>query len=548
MAPSRRIHSGTAAAAFGFAAFATAQGFQAPVSYTLGASPRSIHASDFNSDGYCDLFATTDLDGRMLLGQPGGGFAAGPTSTNPNPNGDTAIADFNGDGNLDLVRTSPGFIGNVLLQLGDGLGGFAPAITLGNAQGSSESEPHVADANGDGVPDVLVATVASATSLRVSCMLGVGGGGVQAPLTSLWGAVLGGARLQSMALADLNDDGAIDLVLEGGQLFFGGFLAPMQGAGDGTFSVSPGISFCTEAFGSIAVGDLNGDLREDFLFGGQTPPPPGSPFIPGVAPVGFIPSLATGVLGTYVPLQIFNAIGQFSYLGGLKIGDATADGKADAFYVEANTGTKTPTLWVAAASPGGQFLTPPVPTSFGASNAFAAGFEAADFDLDGRLDVAAGMSTGEIVVLRGAAPTATGVAMYGAGTPGCHGTLAVSTNSTPQVGNAAYGYFFTNGPANSLGLFLATDSQDLAGSDPFGLNITLHVDFFSAIEIYAADILFDASGQGFVASPIPPLSGFAGLQYYVQALGLERARDGWNCNASSFGLSASRGLSIVVAP
>lgn len=545
MAPSRRTHSGTAAAAFGFAALASAQGFQAPASYTLGGSPLSIHASDFNSDGYCDLFATTTLDGRTLLGQAGGGFAAGPTSTNPNSNGDTAIADFNGDGNLDLVRTNPGFIGNVLLQLGDSLGGFAPAITLGHAQGSSESEPHVADANGDGIPDVLITTVATTTSLRISCMLGVGGGAVQPPLATLSTALVGSVSLQSMALADIDDDGFADVILHGGQLLFGGFLARMYGLGTGAFNSALAFTSCTEAFGPISVGDLNGDLREDFLFGGQKP---SSPFVPGVARVGFVPSTAPGNLGAYEPLQIFNAVGQFSYLGGLKIGDVTADGRSDALYVEANTGTKTPTLWVAAASPGGQFLTPPVPTSFGALNAFAAGFEAADFDLDGRLDVAAGISIGEIAVLRGAAPTAMGVAMYGAGTPGCHGTLAVSTNSTPQVGNAAYGYFFTNGPANSLGLFLATDSQDLAGSDPFGLNITLHVDLFSAVEIYAADLLFDASGQGFLPSPIPPVPAFAGLQYFVQALGLERSRDGQNCNAPSFGLTTSRGLSIVVAP
>ena len=146
---------------------------QAPVSfvsrsdYGVGSNPSSVAVGDFNGDGVLDLAVANEgtppfyADGSIsvLLGVGDGTFAAerrfgvgsGPHSV--------AVGDFNGDGKPDLAvansGTSPNYPDSsisVLLGLGDGT--FAPDRRFG--VGSAPSSVAVGDLNDDGALDLAV--------------------------------------------------------------------------------------------------------------------------------------------------------------------------------------------------------------------------------------------------------------------------------------------------------------------------------------------------------------------------------------------------------
>jgi hypothetical protein len=104
---------------------------------------------------------------------------------------------------------------------------FLPAVTY-NSGGSYPASVAVADVNGDGKPDLLVANKGSGT---VSVLLGNGDGTFQ-PAVS-YGS--GGSFTYSLALGDVNGDGKLDLVVANAGSNTVGVLL---GHGDGTFATA----------------------------------------------------------------------------------------------------------------------------------------------------------------------------------------------------------------------------------------------------------------------------------------------------------------------
>ncbi len=97
------------------------------VTIAVGKGPHWISVADVNHDGYPDILVANADDGTVsvLLGDGRGQFreaAGSPVAAGHLPN-DIAVADMNGDGNPDLViadHQSP----YVRILLGDGQGGF----------------------------------------------------------------------------------------------------------------------------------------------------------------------------------------------------------------------------------------------------------------------------------------------------------------------------------------------------------------------------------------------------------------------------------------
>ena len=121
------------------------------------------------------------------------------------PNG-VALGDLNGDGRLDVVVANSDVLGTVAVLLGNGDGTLQPAVTY--AAGSYPEFIALADFNKDGRLDLAVANRGIGISGYVNILLGNGDGTFQSPVA--YGPFLDAF---SLALADFNRDGALDIVV-----------------------------------------------------------------------------------------------------------------------------------------------------------------------------------------------------------------------------------------------------------------------------------------------------------------------------------------------
>jgi FG-GAP-like repeat/Bacterial pre-peptidase C-terminal domain len=241
--------------------------FQTAVNYAVGDQPTSLAVGDVNGDGKFDLAvanaATQDVS--LLVGQAGGTFHAeqridlrGEPAASISGSFTSAVllADFNGDGRLDLALANS-LDPRVRVALGNGNGGFfaAPLVVVGG-----QPQALVA-ADFAGTGRIGFAT-AGGTSAAVSVRLGLGDGTFQVPQHFDVGNQPNG-----LVAVDSNHDGAVDLaVANDGKP---GGTSILMGLGDGTFQ--PEARFASGISTSIASADLNGDGRPDLVTANYDP-------------------------------------------------------------------------------------------------------------------------------------------------------------------------------------------------------------------------------------------------------------------------------------
>ena len=228
----------------------------------LDPTTSALAAADFNADGNLDLAIVNQIygSGSVALGYGEGAFsAAGNLNVTGFPNG-IAVGDFNGDGKLDAIvaggggGTSAGLGSSGLaVSLGNGDGTFTPANGSPISLGQGLYALVVADFNGDGKLDVAV-TDSSANDVYI--LLGNGDGTFGPPTT-----IAVGSGPDAIVAGDFNNDGKLDLAIAN---FEDNTVTLLLGNGDGTFTQASGSPYPVGKEPYQIVGaDFNGDGKLD---------------------------------------------------------------------------------------------------------------------------------------------------------------------------------------------------------------------------------------------------------------------------------------------
>lgn len=253
--------------------------FQPVVTYAaVGANPVSVAVADLNRDGRLDLAVATGVapigwssNISIFMGngdgtfQPAVGYDAGDASA-------IAIADVNGDGAPDLLVAISDAFGSAGVLLGNGDGTFRPATTY-DSGGTSPFSLAIGDLNGDGIPDLVLGNFYPIKGNRttVAVLLGNGDGTFQ-PVVTYYS---GGNQLGAVAVADLSGDGKLDVVtancVPGGSFACtwknakDGVVGVLLGNGDGTLQPAAAYDSGAQTASGVAIADVNGDGKLDVL-------------------------------------------------------------------------------------------------------------------------------------------------------------------------------------------------------------------------------------------------------------------------------------------
>jgi hypothetical protein len=473
--------------------------FASAVAYNSGGfAPESVAVADVNGDGEPDLIVANQCadnscaaDGSVgvLLGNGDGTFRTAVTYDSGSPYAySVMIGDVNGDGKPDLVvanECNP-FInctnsgdGSVGVLLGNGDGTFQAAVTY-DSGGLQPDSVAVADVNGDGKLDIVVINMAedggSASSGSVGVLLGNGDGTFRAAVTY----TLTDRVAMAVTVADVNGDGKPDLVAANALASRLGVQSPVNvllGNGDGTFK-GP-TSYKSGGFGSdaVAVADANGDGKPDvFVVNGCF-------FGNCTGSEGSLGVLLGNGDGTFKSAVSYD-IGAYP-VSSVYAADVNADGRLDLVTTNSSNGGG---VGILLGNGDGTFQTVVIYPSGGTGPTSVV---AADVNLDGKPDLVVANGSGTIGVLinTDTSVTATTTALGSSVNPSSFGqTVTFTATVKPQGTGVATGFVTFYDDTKSLGS-PTLNSSGVATISTATLSIGTH----SITASYSGDSNFSSS-------------------------------------------------------
>lgn len=225
------------------------------------AAAQSSHVAigDVNGDGKPDV-VTSDSgianSVAVFLNNGAGTLGPGTFLGLPSGGGAVALADINGDGFPDIVITG------MQVLFGDGKGGFSQPIQ--SPIGLQVTSPAaIADFNGDGKLDIAVGVQTALGEPQVEILFGDGLGGFSNPVLSTVGLHLDGGKVLLLSAVDVNKDGIPDLLMSvtGTRIDFVGewFIGINDGTGRLTSNPLGG------GVPNLVFGDFDGDGNIDYV-------------------------------------------------------------------------------------------------------------------------------------------------------------------------------------------------------------------------------------------------------------------------------------------
>ena len=248
-----------------------AGGFNPAVVYSLNSSlgyAEDIVAADVNNDGILDLVVTESNPGvvAVLLGNADGTFQPASTPSFAfNSLGNLALGDLNGDGKLDLaVVVDDSSVGTGLaVAQGNGDGTFQPAVlystTLQNLNLADYPLPgdvQMLGLNGDGKLDLIYSNLNYGT---VGVLYNTGTNPFATGMFYDPVEYPAGSNVYALALVDVNQDGAVDVVAANNN--FAGATVLLNASGSANTlasSANPAAASQTITFTSTVSANVRG--------------------------------------------------------------------------------------------------------------------------------------------------------------------------------------------------------------------------------------------------------------------------------------------------
>ena len=283
-----------------------------------GNQPVWVTVADLNGDGSLDLAAVNQGDNSVSVyrNDGHGGFAAASQVLGAEAGANSVIAgDVNGDGNLDLVCAN-GAAGTLTVFTNTGHGGFAWAGR--SSPGGNPCSLTLVDTEAGGRIRRLACGDLNAKTLTVFTNTGPGGFLVTAVFPVGNGPASGNPA--SVATADVNGDGRVDLV-SGNSGLYSGSLTIITNDGRGGFALGNTVSAGDGAAGweviTVTAADLRGTGAMDLISANIY--------------AGTISVLLNGGGGSWLPPVVLTQCGTWDYCtpNSVAVVDVNGDGKLD---------------------------------------------------------------------------------------------------------------------------------------------------------------------------------------------------------------------------